>query len=64
MHGTKPEPVPVKTGLTDGTFTEIVSGEVNEGDAVVLEATNPDDPSGAQSRPPGAPGGQQPRMRL
>jgi HlyD family secretion protein len=67
MRGTKPEPVAVKTGLTDGNFTEIVSGEVNEGDAVVLEATNPDDPASAvgTARPPGAAGGQQPpRMRL
>ena len=58
-----PEPVAVRTGLTDGSFTEIVSGEVKEGDAVVLEATSSDEPVAA---PTGrSPGGQQPpRMRL
>ena len=62
MRGPKPEPVPVRTGLTDGSFTEIVSGEVNEGDNIVLEAISGDEPAGA-GKPPGA-SGQQPRMRL
>jgi hypothetical protein len=53
----------VRTGLTDGSFTEIVSGDVNEGDEVVLEATNSDDPA-AGSAKPAAGGNQPPRMRL
>ncbi len=63
MRGPKPEPVPVRVGLTDGSFTEIVSGDVNEGDSVVLEATSSDEPAGA-ARPPGGGAGQPPRMRL
>jgi HlyD family secretion protein len=65
MRGPKPEPVAVRTGLTDGSYTEIVSGEVNEGDNVVLEATSGDEPAGATTaRPPGAGATQGPRMRL
>ncbi len=33
----RPQPVVIKTGLTDGTVTEVVSG-LNEGDQVILEA--------------------------
>jgi HlyD family secretion protein len=32
-------PVKVRTGLSDGTLTEIVSSEVHEGDAVVIGAS-------------------------
>ncbi len=60
MRGPAPVAVEVKTGLTDGAFTEIVSGEVNENDEVVLEVTTPGAPSA-----PSSPGGNQPpRMRL
>lgn len=37
--------VAVHTGLTDGTVTEIVDGDVNEGDEVVVDATTPDSAS-------------------
>jgi HlyD family secretion protein len=43
LRGPKPERVPVRIGLTDGTSTEIVGGGLNEGDAVVTEAISPDD---------------------
>jgi HlyD family secretion protein len=42
MHGVLPQPVPVHTGLTDGTVTEVVDGDLNEGDPVVVESTAPD----------------------
>jgi HlyD family secretion protein len=58
-----PVPVPVKVGLTDGTNTEIISGEVQEGDAVVLEAVIGDEPVVTTARPGGG-ANQQPRMRL
>jgi HlyD family secretion protein len=35
-----PGPVPLLLGITDGTFTEIVSGEVQEGTEVILEDTS------------------------
>jgi HlyD family secretion protein len=42
MHGASPQSVPVHTGLTDGTVTEVVDGDLNEGDPVVVESTAPD----------------------
>jgi HlyD family secretion protein len=33
-----PEPLEIKTGLSDGTLTEIVSGDLKEGDQVAVEA--------------------------
>ena len=32
-----PQPVTVRTGLTDGAHTEILSGEISEKDAVVVD---------------------------
>jgi HlyD family secretion protein len=55
-----PRRIDVKVGLTDGTMTEVVSGDLHEGDALILEATSADEPARKPSgRPPG--GG---RMRL
>jgi HlyD family secretion protein len=50
---TGPRPVEIKTGLSDGNFTEVVAGELKEGDDVIvgIEA-----PRGAQ----GGPGGNLP----
>jgi HlyD family secretion protein len=45
----KAEPHTVKIGLSDGTVTEIVSGDVNEGDDVITDATTNGD-----SAPPAA----------
>ena len=38
LRNGRPEPVEIKTGLTDGTITEVASGPLNEGDAVIIEA--------------------------
>jgi HlyD family secretion protein len=38
LHGGRPEPIEVKTGLTDGTVTEVAGGDLKEGDQVVIEA--------------------------
>lgn len=59
LRNGRPEPVEIKTGLTDGTSTEVVSGDVKEGDAVVVEASVAGKPvTSAQ----GGPGGGAPRM--
>lgn len=34
----KPRRVPITTGISDGNFTEILSGDLKEGDAVIVEA--------------------------
>jgi HlyD family secretion protein len=39
QDGARLRPVSVKIGLSDGTMTEVVSGELNEGDKVVTDAT-------------------------
>ncbi|MFV9690885.1 MAG: hypothetical protein ACNY01_07970 [Desulfobacteria bacterium] len=38
--GVDPEPVPIRTGITDGEYTELVSGGVREGDELVIEAVD------------------------
>ncbi|MEO7327179.1 MAG: hypothetical protein ABI193_01285, partial [Minicystis sp.] len=65
MRGLKPERVPVRIGLTDGTLTEVVGGGLKEGDMVVTEAISSDD-SAAPATTTKAPGGGQsgPRLRL
>ncbi|HEX9912884.1 MAG TPA: efflux RND transporter periplasmic adaptor subunit [candidate division Zixibacteria bacterium] len=36
----KPEPVPVQTGISDGTFTEVISDNLKEGDKVITSQKN------------------------
>ncbi|HZU82677.1 MAG TPA: efflux RND transporter periplasmic adaptor subunit [Polyangiaceae bacterium] len=45
MRDGSPRMVSVRTGLTDGTVTEIVDGALEEGDEVVVDATSPDAPA-------------------
>ena len=51
-----PREVPLRTGLSDGTATEVISGEIKEGDAVIVGTTQA--ANGAPSRP----GGSAPRL--
>jgi HlyD family secretion protein len=46
----------VQTGLTDGTFTEVVGGEVAEGDQVITSMSGGNAAGGSASRPGGAGG--------
>jgi HlyD family secretion protein len=39
LNGAEPAQVPVKTGLSDGAYTEILDDSVNEGDIVIVDAT-------------------------
>ncbi len=41
MHGGTPQGVAVHVGLSDGTVTELVDGDVHEGDEVALEVLDP-----------------------
>jgi HlyD family secretion protein len=43
----KPKAIVIRVGLTDGTFSEVVSGELQEGDEVILGVQS--DPSKARS---------------
>ena len=35
----KPQPARVKTGLTDGSTTQLVDGDIKEGDLLITEVT-------------------------
>jgi HlyD family secretion protein len=56
LRNGRPEPIEIKTGLSDGTITEIVAGDLKEGDAVVTEANIAGKPAAS------APAGGPPRM--
>jgi len=48
----KPSPVPVRTGISDGTFTLLVEGGLKEGDALITGEA-PQKKNSAGSSPPG-----------
>jgi HlyD family secretion protein len=52
INGKNLDPVKVRTGLSDGVVTQIVSGDVDEGDAVAVPATTGQRSAGGQ-RPAG-----------
>jgi HlyD family secretion protein len=58
MRGNTPEAVSIVTGLSDGTVSEVVRGDVKPGDLVVIDVTV----SGKAASGSTAPAGQTPRM--
>jgi HlyD family secretion protein len=42
MRGSTPQMITVHTGLTDGTVTEVVDGDLKDGDQVVVDTQNAD----------------------
>ena len=58
MRGDKPVAMSIHTGISDGTLTEITSGDVKDGDEVVTDAVDPSSPSDGKSGggPPGSGG--------
>jgi HlyD family secretion protein len=50
----EPRPVRIRTGISDGTLTELVEGDLHAGDALITEMTLGDDKPPTTS-PPGAP---------
>jgi HlyD family secretion protein len=62
-----PEPIPVQLGISDGTFTEVLGGELKEGDLVIVGVDAARGARKPESLPPGFGGGQRrtgPRDRL
>jgi HlyD family secretion protein len=55
LRGDKPAMVHIKTGVSDGSVTEVLEGEIKQGDAVITDNLSGDSK--------GAPSGQQPRFR-
>jgi HlyD family secretion protein len=52
----KPAAIPLQLGIGDGTYTEVVKGEIKEGQQVIVGVAVPGD----RSQQPGA----APRLRL
>lgn len=52
LRDARPVRVPVKTGLTDGAFTEITGGELREGEAIITAITGGDAEPSARMRGP------------
>lgn len=50
LENRKPVPVPVKTGMTDGTYTEITEGALKEGDPLIIRETGGKDKAGGNFR--------------
>ena len=53
----EPKPVEIRTGITDGRYTEVVSGDLKAGDTVVVGLVTAKADASA-GRPPGGPGGR------
>ncbi len=50
----KPTPVEINTGISDGSFTEVISGNLREGQEVIIEASGSNTkPTTATTPPPG-----------
>ena len=47
MRGDKPAAVSIRTGVTDGSLTEVVEGELQEGDRVITGASDGSNPAGS-----------------
>jgi HlyD family secretion protein len=53
-----PEAVPIQTGVSDGTVTEIVGGDLKEGDHVIVGLESPRGARRTEALPPGFGTGQ------
>jgi HlyD family secretion protein len=39
LRNAKPESVPIRSGVSDGSLTEVVEGDLSQGDLVITDAT-------------------------
>lgn len=55
LQGESPKPVAVKTGVTDGSFSELLEGALSEGDRLVVDVSGGKDakPAGPPQQPMG-----------
>jgi HlyD family secretion protein len=56
-------PIPIQIGITDYNNTQLISGDLHEGDTLVIAAATPAQGSGGGQRPPGFGGGNGPGPR-
>jgi HlyD family secretion protein len=57
LDGLEPRPVRIKVGLSDGSVTEVVEGDLKAGDALITEATGGEEAPKPATTTPGAPPG-------
>ena len=50
LENKKPAPIPVKTGMTDGVYTEITEGSLKEGDPLIIRETGGKEKAGGNFR--------------
>jgi HlyD family secretion protein len=62
LRGGTPQAITIHTALNDGTYTEVVDGDLKDGDLAIVDATSPDTAAPAPSS--GAAGGSQSLRRL
>jgi len=60
LEGNSPRRVPVETGLTDGSYTEVLSGDLPEGSEVITGSNGGTSGSSASQGAPGTRGGNRP----
>ncbi|MEK6528173.1 MAG: efflux RND transporter periplasmic adaptor subunit, partial [Nitrospirota bacterium] len=51
LKNKKPEHIPVSLGISDGNFSEIISGEIQEGQEVIVESLVKQKDNNKTSRP-------------
>lgn len=56
LEDKQPRRVALTLGISDNKFTEVASGELNEGSAIIVELKSTDSKTGAKSGPPAGPG--------
>ena len=57
LDGLEPRSVRIRTGISDGSLTEVTEGELQVGDSLVTEMTGVEGDKPANTTPPGAPPG-------
>jgi HlyD family secretion protein len=57
LDGLEPRSVRIRTGISDGSLTEVTEGDLHEGDSLVTEMTGAEGDKPASTTPPGAPPG-------
>jgi HlyD family secretion protein len=55
LDGDRPRPVSVRTGISDGSLTEVLEGPLREGDRVIVDAVAPGARGAGQAQPPAGP---------
>ncbi|HSS38733.1 MAG TPA: efflux RND transporter periplasmic adaptor subunit, partial [Polyangia bacterium] len=53
LRGGRPQAVPIRIGMSDGSTTEVVEGDLHEGDSLILDASTSETAAAAPTGPGG-----------